>query len=421
MKDNRLQNKPRAGFRVKFQFVVIAIAMLFMALSAHKGHAGENQDLNGQVQKEWTFLLFLNGHNNLDSFGRLNMNGMEQVGSSSQVNLVVQWASLDNGPTQRILVQKDQDLQNVTSPIVESMPAVDMGDYRELVKFVEWGVKRYPAKKYFIAVWNHGSGWHRTLRGFERDISYDDLTQNHITTEQLGLAMKEAQQITGQKIELYGSDACLMAMVEVAGEMKDSVKYFAGSQDLEPGEGWPYAPFIQRWVNRPTINGAELGKILTEEYVKAYSPGGVYHQSSVTFSIFDLSKYDQLSKGLQKITAQIPKMNASEAALLKTSAENAFAFYYDDYRDLSSLLSQIRGNALSSKTEMQAGLSETEAAAHQFVLANGATDSFSGGATGLSVWLPMNQYDLSAYQQRYSQLQFNRDTQWLQLIQAVNP
>ena len=37
---------------------------------------------SGKELKEWTALLFLNGHNNLDEFGEMNLNQIEEVGSS---------------------------------------------------------------------------------------------------------------------------------------------------------------------------------------------------------------------------------------------------------------------------------------------------------------------------------------------------
>ena len=118
---------------------------------------------------------------------------MEKVGSTKDVNVVVQWASLDNGNTQRLFVTQDSSPE-VKSLVVEDLPAVDMGDYRNLVEFVRWGAKNYPAKKYFVDVWNHGSGWHNLMAGGRSggitisDISYDDKTGNVITTEQLGQA-----------------------------------------------------------------------------------------------------------------------------------------------------------------------------------------------------------------------------------------
>ena len=45
------------------------------------------------AEKEWTFLLFLNGHNNLSSFGDMNIKDMEKTGSNDQVNHVVEWGS----------------------------------------------------------------------------------------------------------------------------------------------------------------------------------------------------------------------------------------------------------------------------------------------------------------------------------------
>src|SRR4051794_10768774 len=90
--------------------------------------------------KEWTFLVYLNGHNNLDSFGALNINQMEQVGSSQDLNVLVQWASESNSNTKRLLVKKDNDTHAVSSPTIQDMGKVDMGDWRSLVDFVQWGV-----------------------------------------------------------------------------------------------------------------------------------------------------------------------------------------------------------------------------------------------------------------------------------------
>ena len=215
---------------------ILAFALIALSCWSHAASASE---------KEWTFLLYLNGNNNLDSFGKLNINQMEAVGSSDAVNLVVQWASLENGDTRRLLVQKDSDFSNVTSPIVQNMGQVDMGDAKSLEDFIKWGISTYPAKHYFVAVWDHGSGW-RAARALAasgggslhvNDISWDDNTGHSITTKQLGGVMNNVARWLGRKIDIYGSDACLMGMAEIAGEMKDSVAYFVGSQDLEPEIG----------------------------------------------------------------------------------------------------------------------------------------------------------------------------------------
>jgi len=77
-----------------------------------------------------------------------------------------------------------------------------------------------------------------------------------ITTKQLGQALKESAAIIGHPVDVYGSDACLMAMAEVAHEMADSVNVYVGSQEVEPGAGWPYGDFLKLWTAKPTATAA---------------------------------------------------------------------------------------------------------------------------------------------------------------------
>ena len=160
----------------------VSIAVLLSLISFLPQIATADDD--AATVKDWTFLVYLNGNNSLDSFGPVNIEQMEKVGSTNKVNVVVQWASLSAGKTVRLLAKKSADPTKVTSPIVQDLGKADMGDYRTLVDFIKWGAATYPAKHYFIDVWDHGSGWHgRRLEtmaaggGFKpMDISWDDNT-----------------------------------------------------------------------------------------------------------------------------------------------------------------------------------------------------------------------------------------------------
>lgn len=202
---------------------------------------------NEVALKDWTILVFLNGNNNLDSFGKEDMNEMEKVGSTERINVVAQWASYSTRKTQRVFVQKDTNVNTVTSPVLENMGLVDMGSVDELIAFVKWGVEKYPAKHYLIDIWNHGNGWQKNnIQTIFKDISYDDFSGNRITTEELGSSMAEIKSIIGHNVDILGFDACLMAMAEVSGEVMDSVDFTVGSEDLEPGDGWPYDDFLAK-------------------------------------------------------------------------------------------------------------------------------------------------------------------------------
>jgi hypothetical protein len=391
--------------------ILLVFALSFMAFSAK---AAVSLPL---PEKEWTFLLFLNGHNNLSSYGTMNLKDMEKSGSTDKVNMVVEWGKSDDTKTHRLLVEKSKDPSKVTSPILMSRENVDMGDYHNLVDFVKWGIQNFPAKHYFVAVWNHGSGWHfqdmmRSGNGFHiNDISFDDESGNHITTEQLGVAMSEIKGYLGRKVDIYGSDACLMQMIEVAAEMKDSVDYFVGSQETEPGEGWPYAPLMQGWTANPTISPKNLSILLSKEYLKAYS-GGVYGRNSVTFSALDLGHLDALNNSTAALATHLKALDAVSLKKVKTAANAAQDFYYSDYKDLGDFIKRVEALQINSDKQL---LTQVKTDLSKVVVTTDNSASFSA-ATGLSIWMPSYS---SSYMERYKGLQFDKTTNWSSLITSL--
>lgn len=389
-------------------FLLSFISALSIPVTASAAPAAE--------KKEWTFLVFLNGKNNLDSFGTLNMNQMEEIGSTDKVNIVVQWGSLKNGTTKRVFVTKDNDTKKVTSPVIEDMGKVDMGKYETLVDFVKWGASNYPAKKYFVNVWDHGSGWHSMGRRggdnfpiFPSDISWDDQTGSFITTKQLGQAMNEASTYLGQKVDIYGSDACLMSMAEVADEMKDSVDVFLGSEEVEPGEGWPYAQFLKRWTAAPKSSAAEVSKMLTEEYVAAYS-GGVYGNRDVTFSSFDMSKIGGLKTAVKNLGASLVKLDQADRKKVVSAAYDTQNFTYSDYGDLIDFINLVEKANIA--TLRDAGvLQGVRDAVKDFVIINMGTEEYAR-AHGVAIWLPSSKWTYDYYKTKYEELTFHQSTDW---------
>ncbi|MFS4459615.1 clostripain-related cysteine peptidase [Bdellovibrio sp. HCB2-146] len=386
-------------------FVLVLLAFPFASIS----QAAE--------VKEWNFLVFINGVNNLDRFGKMNINQMEEVGSSDKMNILVQWGSLANPNTTRLLVQKDNDKTNVTSPIVQNLGNVDMGDYRELIRFVEWAQQNYPAKKYFITVWNHGSGWNIVrANGTEirpTDISYDDRTNNHITTEQLATAMAESAKIIGHKVDIYASDACLMGMVEVASQMQDSVSYFLGSQDNEPGEGWPYAHFLRQWAPKvDQLSAKEVTQLHAKEYLTAYSPGGVYRASEVTMSAFDLSKISAYESAIRRVSTYLQSLNSADLTKARQAVSATKQFGYANFYDIVDYVSQLEKKGLNNPS-----FSALRQAQQDFVIAN--EQNQDQNTYGVSVWIATG-YNYRADANRYNALEFNKNSQWGGFLNVLN-
>lgn len=371
--------------------------------------------------KEWTFLVFLNGHNDLDQYGASNMKQMERVGSTDKVNVVVQWASMASPTTKRIYVRKSTNAEVVTSPAVEELSPVDMGNPNSLIEFVRWAKERYPARHYFIDVWNHGSGWHRInkMGGEARqdDISWDERFNSHITTKQLGAAMQVISRELGQKVDVYGSDACLMAMAEVAGEMKNSVEVFVGAEETEPGDGWPYDQLLAEWNKKERATASDVGQILVREYVKAYS-GGQFGKEEVTLSAMKMAHWSRFESAFKNFSSEMRNLDAAERAAVLRVAANTQAYQYSDYKDLFHFTQGLAAANLSSVA--QSSLSRLQATLNELILENGVTGEYRN-SRGISLWIPDTRYQYDTHAKAYQGLAFHQATSWGQVLARLFP
>lgn len=388
----------------------VLLSVLFMSLSS----AAAAEKIQ---KKEWALLTFLNGFNNLDSFGYLDMNEMERIGSTARVHVVSQWASMKTKDVRRVYLGRDADPTNVTSPVVENIGRADMGDYRTLVEFVKWAVRKYPANHYFVNVWNHGNGWHfQGAKGNNggvstRDVSYDDLSGNKITTEQLGLALEEIARDTGQKIDIFGSDSCLMAMAEVVGQMKGSVDHFVGSEEVEPADGWPYDALLAKWNEGGAKSPGDVSRILANVYVDSYTNG-----RATTLSGLDLSKYAVLAQAVRDLGEAIKTSPSASRQKVLQAATRTQSYTNDDYKDLGDLVDQIGSDpAIAIRPEVFFGVKE---ALRQFVVAN-RTSSSMARSQGISIWFPDAAWQFDSYKARYRALMFNQDTAWIDAIAST--
>ena len=385
----------------------------FMQLS----HADEISKLK---EKEWTFLIYLNGKNSLDDFGPENISQMEHVGSTEHLNILVQWASLSNHKTQRLYVTQNLTSHGVTSPILQDLgDRIDMGDWHNLVEFIRWGVANYPAKHYFIDIWDHGSGWHPTRSSksileqmHATDISWDDSTGHAISTIELGKALSAAAKIIGHKVDVYASDACLMAMAEIADQLSHSVKVFAGSEELEPGPGWPYEPFLKRWTSQPDIAPVEIAGVLTDEYIKSYT-GGTNGTEDATFSSFNLLKMNHFNSKIASFGRNLLKLSKKEKARIIHIASATQNFTYNDYVDLSDFLSRLE--VAKIKGLQDRSIANLRIAINEFITSNGDSPNYKR-AGGLSIWLPTSLSTYNSFKNEYKKLKFYKDTKWSDVI-----
>ncbi|MBF0545708.1 MAG: hypothetical protein HQM08_14790 [Candidatus Riflebacteria bacterium] len=272
-----------------------------------------------QGKKTWTILFYINADNDLERFGLMNMKQMEKIGSSDKINLVVQLDRLKQGEgnsisdgnwvgARRYFVTKNSDPAKLGSQMVMNLGEVDMGNPKSLADFLTWGVKTYPAERVAVIIWNHGMGW--------QGVSMDEESNRYLRLPDVSWALREGQKVLSQengkpsKFALLDFDACLMATLEVAYELSDTVDFLTASQETEPGTGMPYADYLAPLAANPQMEPREFAKILVEKYVAAYSKKGsftnkVIKGTSVTKSAIDLGKIPELVKLTDTLGSQL--------------------------------------------------------------------------------------------------------------------
>lgn len=333
---------------------------------------------------KWTVLVYMNAANDLYTYSVLNMNQMERVADNPDVRFVVQWKqSTDVFPnstfdgTRRYLVQPESTSAIGSKLIQDLGTSVDMGQPQTLSDFIRWGKTYYPATRYALIIWNHGAGWRRSpedelpTRGF----SYDDDTGNAIQTWEL------AQALGSRTLDILSWDASLMQMLEVAGEIPNTVRYMVGSEESPPGEGLPYDTVFAEFRDRPNDTTAALSKAFVDGMVGAPQ----YASRKITQSVIDVSKVGALLNALDVLGTELQHNRTALTAIVQAVRSQSQAYSQTTlryYRDLIDVCTRLR--AATSIVAVQTACTNVIAAATDALVWEGHNAN-SAGSRGISI------------------------------------
>jgi len=370
---------------------------------------------------EWTVMVYLDSDNNLESAGIDDINEMEIVGSTSEVNIVVQvdripysvLAANNEGyaddisnsnwtTTRRYYITQDFDPIQINSQLKSDLGELNMGDPQTLVDFANWAVTNYPAKKYLLVIWNHGGGF-RSL-SLTKDIAWDDTSGgDKITMPELEYALSAINTQMGKKIDIVGMDACLMAMTEVAYQIKDYADILVTSEESEPFDGWPYDTILGELVGNPLISSGQLAVDIVDKYIFSYPYG------NVTQSAIDLSYMDTLTSQLSNLALAI--MDDSLTLKSKYILASVSSQYYGDidFIDLYDFCNKLL--AYSNSLEVKNIALNIQQTLNYAVIKSGYSGGSVSGSKGLSIYFPY-----IAYHYYYNYTNFSQDTLWDEML-----
>ncbi len=366
---------------------------------------------------EWTVMVYLDADNNLESAGINDINEMEMVGSSSKVNIIVQAdripgydiSNSDWTNTRRYYITQDFDPYQISSDLKSDLGELNMGDPQTLIDFTSWAVTEYPAKKYLLVIWNHGGGF-RSPAYTTRDIAWDDTSGgDKITMPELEYALSAISAQIGKKIDIVGMDACLMAMTEVAYQIKDHTDILVASEENEPGDGWPYDTILAQLVSNPLMSPKQLADDIVNKYIYSYP------SYNVTQSAIDLSYMDTLANQLSEL-AQYIKNDS-----LTPKANYIFAAYYSqhysdpDFIDLYDFCSKVL--IYSYNVQVKSIALNIQQTLVSSVVINSNYNGWSvSGSKGLSIYFP---WYYAYNSNKYSSTNFAQDTFWDEMLLSL--
>ena len=365
----------------------------------------------------WTILVYLDADNNLEREAIDDFLEMAAVGSTPEVNIVVQFDRIpgydsrygDWTGTMRFHVA--QGMTPEPANAMADLGEANMGDPQTLVDFVTWGMATFPAQRTAVVLWNHGDGWRAAnfLKQRRKAICWDD-TNGRDALDLLELKGAMASVTAGgtAPLDLLAFDACLMAMIEIDAQIQPYVDVRVASESTEPGTGYPFDAIMASLRDSPDWDAAELGRAIVERYYEEYN--------GETQSAMDLgdgyliltAAVDQLARAL--LDHQETQFDIVRAVRLQVQA------FHGNYVDLYDFCERLA--AETSQLTVQDAAQAVMDAIQSVTLAE-RHGRYWPGAHGISINFPSqaSNWD-SKYSGESNYLTFTAETHWDDFLMA---
>ena len=364
--------------------------------------------------KKWTVLLYLGAHNDLESSLAKNLTDLEKVGSSKEVNLV---AEIDRGPEPNLdyggrahatryyitkAPKQDPEQPQITSPVLEKMPAVDSSHPQTLENFLNWGMKKYPAQNYLIMLNDHGAGFW--------GVVMDEEAGDSMNIPDLNQAILKAEEQNGVKKDrvVLGFDACLMSQAEVAYELRDAADLMIASEASMGIAGLPYS-IIFGQDNLENFNNSQMAVNLVKKSTSI--PGAVS-----TLAAVDLKQMDTLKESINGLAVALLETKESQMQI-NSILRNSHSYYgipsdtrpYPDYRDLYHIAERLSSTRQITDPKVLKAAKNLMQSIDRSVLEK--TNTFKErDSHGLSIYSSVEEKNYDKYNHR--QMQLAKDTLW---------
>jgi hypothetical protein len=367
----------------------LSILLLIVLVFGFSGHANAAPLAATQAANaKWTIMVYLAADNNLEPNSIINLMEMAAIGSSKDVNIVVQITRAPDykgfygewGGTRRFLVTKsdggvssgdfqisptrfasflnavapdsgltaDQVTQITKSPAAQqeqialqfSVPPIEtqtplaplqLKDVQDLGPAVNSADGTTLTDFGTWAVKNYPADHYGLVMwdhggGWSMIASDDTLGPAGIPMPAFKQALTTITKASGQKFDFIGFDACLMSQLPVAVTIQPFANYEIAAEELVPGFGWDYTAPLKALVANPAMSVTDFAKATINAFNMLYTTTEKRAAQSFDMGVTDLSKVDDVVKALADFETAIKATPGSGLKAIATARSNAQLF-----------------------------------------------------------------------------------------------
>ena len=264
----------------------------------------------GLCEKSATLLLYISG-NDLESAACAEIQELMEGEYADEFNICV-WAGgsnnwggefgFENGQLNQVVVGNEEFLEQNTAG------KVSVGKPETLSEFIVSSIREYPADRYFLMLYDHGSGPAGGML-FDGVFRYE-----HIGMSGLHKALVQAQQQLGDlSFDIISVHACLMGTVELLAACQDFADYIVCSEELVLAGSLKNTFLLSSLQENPDIPSS----VLATAWLDAYSEEAGHEYQ---LSAFDMHQTQPLIESINTLLERMAqRMDESTLLELKRS------------------------------------------------------------------------------------------------------
>jgi hypothetical protein len=371
---------------------------------------------------DWTFMVYLDADNSLESASIEVFLKMASVNSSSRVNIVAQmdrsegwWENSEWKDDTSFGNWTDCKRFNITkgmTPTAENatldLGEVNMGDPNTLKGFVNWTINNYPANYYFLTLWDHGTG----CMGVCFDIASKG---DSITLPELSQALNGLPTV----MDVVLIDACSMSMTEVAYQVKDYANVLVGPEGL----GYAPAPFdhyLSNLISNSSMLPSEFAREVVTDYIDWCWDMPVENIPNATMSATDLTKITSLTATINDFALKLKEKETlyhEKISLARNLTEGYLGPYAGEsgyYIDLYNFAELTHQHVLDEELQNTADQVMSALSIGKAIIVE--ADKADSNAHGLSIFFPDEKGKYDPFKNLYEKTAFTIDTPWDEFV-----